>query len=144
MLVGCKIVLMEGATMPSYAKSGDAGADLFPIEDIIIPSNARGFKIATGVKIQMPLGYEIQVRPKSGNSIKTPIRVILGTVDSGYIGEIGVIVDNLSNEPYEIKKNKAIAQMVLTQVDRISFNHVSELDGTDRGEGGFGSTGRGI
>ena len=144
MLVQCKIVLLEGATMPSYAKCGDAGADLYPIEDITIPANAIGFKIATGVKIQMPYGYEIQVRPKSGNSINTPIRVILGTVDSGYTGEIGVIVDNLSRWDYRIPKNKAIAQIVLNQVDRISFNHVNELDETDRGEGGFGSTGRGI
>lgn len=139
-----KIVLEKGATMPSYANEGDAGADIFPIMDYSIPPNARGMLIKTGIKIQLPNMYEIQVRPKSGNSIKTPLRIVLGTIDSGYRGEIGVIVDNISNEWIKVSKEKAIAQLVLKKVPTMNFIKVNELDDTDRGIGGFGSTGRGI
>lgn len=139
-----KIKLLEGATMPSYAKEGDAGADLYPLYDIEIAPNATGVIIPTGVCMEIPKKYEGQVRPKSGNSSKTPIRVILGTVDNGYRGEVGIIIDNLSDEVIKISKDKALAQVVFNEVPRAIFEVVDELSETERGTGGFGSTGRGI
>lgn len=141
-MVGIK--LDDRAIMPSYANPEDSGADIFCKEDVTIPANARGFKIMTGVRLDLPLDYEVQVRPKSGVSSKTPIRVILGTVDEGYKGEIGVMVDNLSDAPISVPQGKAIAQMVLQHVPKMWFTEVSELSTSSRGEGGFGSTGRGI
>lgn len=143
--VEVKIKLEPGATMPSYATPGDSGVDLFPKENILIAPNARGVLIKTGISIELPQGFEFQVRPKSGNSIKTPLRVVLGTVDEGYRGEIGVIVDNLSKDTISISKNKAIAQGVLQQVPKMNFIQVEKLNNnTERGSGGFGSSGRGI
>ena len=124
---------------------GDSGMDLFPKENILIAPNARGVLIKTGIYIELPKGFEFQVRPKSGNSIKTPLRVVLGTVDEGYRGEIGVILDNMSSRSIEVTKDKAIAQGVLQQVPKICFIQVEELSNdTVRGSGGFGSSGRGI
>ena len=97
-MINVKIKLLEGATMPSYAKEGDAGVDLYPKNDIKIAPYATGVIVRTGVMMEIPKGYELQVRPKSGNSSRTPIRVVLGTVDAGYRGEIGIIIDNLSNK----------------------------------------------
>lgn len=143
--VNVKIKLEKGATMPSYAMPGDSGMDLFPKENILIAPNARGVLIKTGIYIELPKGFEFQVRPKSGNSIKTPLRVVLGTVDEGYRGEIGVILDNMSSRSIEVTKDKAIAQGVLQQVPKICFIQVEELSNdTVRGSGGFGSSGRGI
>lgn len=143
-MIDVNIVLEEGIQLPSYAKAGDAGVDLYPKEDVIVPANARGFLIKTGIRIELPKDHELQVRPKSGNSLKTPIRVVLGTVDEGYRGEIGIIVDNLSDKEFSIPKSKAIAQGVLNYVPKIKFNLVNELSDTDRGQGGFGSSGRGL
>ena len=131
--------------MPSYATPGDSGVDLFPKENILIAPNARGVLIKTGISIELPQGFEFQLRPKSGNSIKTPLIVVLGTVDEGYRGEIGVIVDNLSKDTISISKNKAIAQGVLQQVPKMNFIQVEKLNNnTERGSGGFGSSGRGL
>lgn len=142
MRVGIK--LEQGAIMPSYAKSGDSGADIFALEDIVIPAGVEGMMIPTGVSFEIPLGYEIQVRPKSGVSTKTAIRVIFGTVDSGYRGVVGVMVDNISNEDILVPRGKAIAQLVLSPVIRMEFVQKQELKTSDRGKGGFGSTGRGL
>ena len=142
-MVDVKIVL-ENVEIPSYANSDDAGVDLYSKEDVVIPAGARGFLAKTGIRIELPKGYELQIRPKSGNSIKTPLRVILGTVDAGYRGEVGVIIDNLSDEDFKLSKDKAIAQAVLNYVPKINFKVVNELSNSDRGEGGFGSSGRGL
>lgn len=143
-MIDVNIVLENGATLPSYAKSGDAGVDLYPKNDYSIAPGARGILIQTGIKIELQEGYELQVRPKSGNSMKTPIRVVFGTVDSGYRGEIGVIIDNISDKWIELKRDKAIAQGVLNHVPKIKFKIVEKLAESDRGQGGFGSTKRGI
>lgn len=144
MLVDVKIVLEDGAKKPTYATDGDSGVDLACLEDTIIPANTRGEKINTGIKIELPIGYEAQVRPKSGVSINTNLRVVLGTVDEGYRGKIGVIVDNLGAWDIKIPKGKAIAQLVLKEVPKFNFIQVDELSNTERGQGGFGSTNRGI
>ena len=140
-----KVILENGAIMPSYAKQGDSGVDLFCYEDVIIPAQARGFVISTGIRMELPSGYELQVRPKSGVSSRTSIRVILGTVDEGYRGVIGIMVDNLSDELVIVEKGRAIAQGVLQAVPKMNFIQVEEFETTtDRGNGGFGSTGRGL
>ena len=138
------IKLMDGAKMPDYASSGDSGADLYILHHTYIPAGAKGFKVRTGVKLDIPNGFEVQVRPKSGVSTNTNLRVILGTVDSGYKGEVMIIVDNISDQPIEVPKHKAIAQMVLMPVPMMIFEEKDELSTSERGENGFGSTGRGI
>ena len=142
-MVDVKIVL-ENIEIPSYANADDSGVDLYSKEDVVIPAGVKGFLVKTGIRVELEKGYELQIRPKSGNSIKTPIRVILGTVDSGYRGEIAVILDNLANEDFKLSKDKAIAQAVLNHVPKIKFKIVEELSDTDRGQGGFGSSGRGL
>ena len=142
-MVDVKIVL-ENIEIPSYANEDDSGVDLYSKEDVVIPAGAKGFLVKTGIRVELEKGYELQIRPKSGNSIKTPIRVILGTVDSGYRGEIAVILDNLANEDFKLSKDKAVAQAVLNYVPKIKFKRVEELSNTDRGQGGFGSSGRGL
>lgn len=142
-MVDVKIVL-ENIEIPSYANEDDSGVDLYSKEDVVIPAGAKGFLVKTGIRVELEKGYELQIRPKSGNSIKTPIRVILGTVDSGYRGEIAVILDNLANEDFKLSKDKAVAQAVLNYVPKIKFKIVEELSDTDRGQGGFGSSGRGL
>ena len=142
-MVDVKIVL-NNVELPSYANEDDSGVDLYSKEDVVIPAGAKGFLVKTGIRVELEKGYELQIRPKSGNSIKTPIRVILGTVDSGYRGEIAVILDNLANEDFKLSKDKAVAQAVLNYVPKIKFKIVEELSNTDRGQGGFGSSGRGL
>ena len=142
-MVDVKIVL-ENIEIPSYANEDDSGVDLYSKEDVVIPAGSKGFLVKTGIRVELEKGYELQIRPKSGNSIKTPLRVILGTVDAGYRGEVGVIIDNLSNEDFKLSKDKAIAQAVLNYVPKINFKVVNELSNTDRGEGGFGSSNRGL
>lgn len=130
---------------PEYAKDGDAGMDIradetkrvYPGETVLVK---------TGIHIALPKGYEVQVRPRSGQSLKTKIRVANspGTIDSNYRGEICVIVDNIGDDPYEIKAGDRIAQIVLQKVPVISWQQVNteeELGETNRGAGGFGSTG---
>jgi dUTP pyrophosphatase len=142
-MVDVKIIL-NNVELPSYANADDSGVDLYSKEDVVIPAGAKGFLVKTGIRVELEKGYELQIRPKSGNSIKTPIRVILGTVDSGYRGEIAVILDNLGNEDFKLSKDKAVAQAVLNYVPKIKFKIVEELSNTDRGQGGFGSSGRGL
>jgi len=100
--------------------------------------------IPTGLKVAIPEGYEIQVRPRSGLAIKHGITMLNtpGTVDSDYRGELKVIVVNLSNEVYTIEPNERIGQFVLNKIEQIEFIEVEELDSTERGEGGFGHTGK--
>lgn len=138
------IQVMEGAKRPDYASSDDSGADLYTLDDIYIAPGARGVKVRTGIKLDLPEGFEVQVRPKSGVSTRTPLRVILGTIDSGYKGEIAIMVDNLSDDVIYVKKHKAIAQIVLQEVPMMIFQDREQFSESERGENGFGSTGRGI
>ena len=132
--------LHEDAVIPVYAKPGDAGFDLVAVEDIYIPAQGKG-KVPIGLAFEIPEGYELQIRPRSGVTSKTWIRVQLGTVDSGYRGEVQVMVDNLSYGTMYIPKGHRIAQGVVNELPNVHIIEVEELGTSDRGEGGFGSTG---
>lgn len=141
--------MTDEAVIPKYAKPGDAGMDLYALTGQTIPGNARGFLVKTGLKVWLPEEYELQVRPRSGMSAKTCIRVANapGTVDEGYTGEICVIVDNLSNQDFIIDaENRRIAQAVIKHVPPVQVSEISIEDMntrvTERGDGGFGHTGR--
>ncbi|MED1088316.1 dUTP diphosphatase [Bacillus proteolyticus] len=163
--------LHEDAVIPRYAKSGDSGFDLAAVEDVIIePGETK--VVPTGLAFEIPLGYEMQVRPRSGISRKTKLRVVLGTIDSGYRGEVGVIIDNTSMIEYasmprfaagiqvgdndfnitkptkyeaiKIRKGDRIAQGVIVPVSQVTFEEVEDLSESERGDGCFGSTGTSI
>jgi len=133
------------AGLPEYKTEGAAGMDLVASneEDVVLKPLER-FLIPTGIKIELPTGYEAQIRPRSGLSIKHGISLIncVGTVDEDYRGEVKAGVVNLSNETYVIKRGERIAQMVVAAVTKADVKVVSELTETVRGEGGFGSTGK--
>lgn len=128
------------AVTPSYAKLNDAGVDLYSMYDIEIKAGGT-FVVPTGLAFEIPVGYEMQVRPRSGVSSQGILSVFLGTVDAGYRGEVGVIVKNTSTSPVLIKKNDRIAQAVVNKIPYMLFQEVDELSTTSRGETGFGSTG---
>lgn len=132
------------ARMPSYARTGDAGMDIYAVEDQLIEPNSTVI-IKTGLKVAIPEGYEIQIRPRSGLSLKTALRLpnSPGTIDAGYRDEIGVIIHNTSlSEVYSVKKGDRIAQMVLQRVPMIEWQLTDSVQdiGENRG-GGFGSSG---
>ena len=133
--------LHPDAQIPSYAHIGDAGADIYAIAEVTLYPNNR-VAIPTGLAVDIPIGYELQVRPKSGLALKHGITVLNspGTIDAGYRGEIQVILINLGAASHTVEKGHKIAQLVLKPV--IQANYVeSELGSSDRGVGGFGSTG---
>lgn len=127
------------AILPVKAKEGDSGFDICSIETKSISVNAT-VKIKTGLSFEPPTGYELQLRPRSGLTSKGLI-VHLGTIDNGYRGEVQVIVTNLSNEKYIVKEGDRIAQIVPVAIPDFEIWEVLYLLPTDRGEGGFGSTG---
>lgn len=133
----------ENAIIPTYANVGDAGMDIYAIEDLTIEPHTTVI-VPTGLKMAIPIGYEMQIRPRSGMSCKTKLRISnsIGTIDSGFRGEIGVIFDNIGDTPYTIHVGDRIAQMVLNEVPIAEFTVVEQLDDTSRGNGGFGSTGK--
>lgn len=133
--------LVPDAILPEYAHKTDAGADVFAIEETPIPPH-KTVLVKTGISVAIPVGYEIQVRPRSGLSLKTELRVANapGTIDSDYRGEICVIMSNTGNLTQTIKKGDKIAQLVIAPVPMIEWVEVDELSSTERGEGGFGST----
>ena len=130
--------------IPSYAHKGDAGVDLYANKEIVVEPGQRAL-VPTGIKIALPKGFEAQVRPKSGLALKSGITVLNtpGTVDEGYRGEICVIVINHGKQAFKVEKGNRIAQMVFNKVEKAELEEVEELDGTTRGENGFGSTGLG-
>lgn len=133
-----------GLNLPSYATVNSAGMDLCAAieEDIILEPLQRKL-IPTGISIALPEGYEAQVRPRSGLANNNGITVLNapGTIDADYRGQIGVILINLNNEEFIIKRGMKIAQMIISQYSKISWKEVEELPKTVRGKGGFGSTG---
>jgi dUTP pyrophosphatase len=135
----------EQAALPCYESSGAAGMDLraFIDEEICIPPLERR-KVPTGLCFEIMQGYEAQIRPRSGLADKHGITVLNapGTIDSDYRGEVQVILVNLGNEPFVVKNGERIAQMVIAPVTRSSICEVQSLSETERGGGGFGSTGR--
>ena len=132
-------------TVPTYKTSGSSGMDIRAnlTEPIILAPNQRK-AVSTGLFFELPENYEIQVRPRSGFALKNGISVLNspGTIDSDYRGEIAVILINHSNEDFVIKDGDRIAQIVLTKFETIEWSEVNSINSTDRGSGGFGSTGR--
>jgi dUTP pyrophosphatase len=130
------------AHLPHYAHAGDSGADLFSVDECTLQPMQRK-AIPTGLTAEVPKGFELQVRPKSGLALNHGITVLNtpGTIDYGYRGEIKVILINLSTEPYHIKAGQKIAQLVVAPVTYANFQLVEQLSETQRGSGGFGSTG---
>ena len=127
---------------PSYAHKGDSGADLYAAEEFTLNPMERKL-IPTGLKLEIPYGYEGQVRPKSGLAIEHGISHAnaVGTIDSSYRGEIKVPVINLGNKPYKIEKGKKIGQIIFAKVEEAVFEEVGILSNTTRNDNGFGSTG---
>ena len=133
----------EGLPLPRYASEDAVGLDVTAAEDLTLEPGQR-HAVATGFAIEIPRGYEVQVRPRSGLAIKNGITCLNtpGTIDSDYRGEVKVILINLGQEPFEVRRGERIAQLVPAPVLRADFVEASELSGTERGSGGFGSTGR--
>lgn len=129
----------EDAVLPQYAHFGDAGADLFANKEIEIQPNEVKI-VPTGLRVEIPDGYEMQVRPRSGMTVKTAVITQLGTVDSCYRGPLGVMMYNHGNEVYTVHKGDKIAQAVLAPTYHGNFLVADSLSETDRGTGGFGST----
>jgi dUTP pyrophosphatase len=131
-----------GLPLPAYATAGAAGMDVVSAESVTIAPGAR-HAVATGLALAIPEGYEIQVRPRSGLALKHGITVpnTPGTIDSDYRGELKVILINHGAEPFVIARGDRVAQLVLAPVVQAAWAEVAELDATERGAGGFGSTG---
>ena len=143
-MVKIKIVNRGGQQLPAYATELSAGMDLRANIDESITLNPMERRIIpTGLYIALPPGYEAQVRPRSGLAFKHGITVLNspGTIDADYRGEIGVLLVNLSTEPFVITESERIAQMVIARHEQGQFEVVEELDQTERGEGGYGHTG---
>ena len=133
-----------GMQLPSYATSGSAGMDLTAaLEEAFILEPGERTLISTGLSIALPIGYEAQIRPRSGLALKNGVTVLNtpGTIDADYRGEIKVILANLGTEEFTIERGMRIAQMVVAKHEHVAWDKVDSLEDTDRGEGGFGSTG---
>lgn len=135
-------ILREGVTPPVYQTLGAAGFDIASAEDIQLLPGQTGL-VPTGYAVELPIGFELQIRPRSGISLRTPIRIANapGTIDADYRGEVGIICTNTSDDSIIIHKGDRIAQGVVTQYDRVFWKVTSELTETARGAGGFGHTG---
>lgn len=159
--------LHPDAVIPKYVHAGDSGFDLVAVDDVIVEPG-KTVKVPTGIAFELPEGYELQIRPRSGITLKTKLRVQLGTCDAGYRGEVGVIVDNIAplnteipsdygpvmisgdiyrmtgdlpRFSYIIRKGDRIAQGVIAPIAKVEFEEVDKLSDTERGNKGFGSTG---
>lgn len=130
------------AIMPSYAHPGDAGMDISSIEGLVIAPGGRAL-VHTGLVLELPENAEAQVRPRSGLALKHGVTVLNspGTIDAGYRGEVGVILINLGSEPFRVEPGMRIAQLVVANVVRAEIEEAVSLSDTERGEGGFGSSG---
>ena len=130
------------AVLPAYAHEDDAGMDVHSVEDLVIPPGGRAL-VHTGLVMQLPPDAEAQVRPRSGLALKYGVTVLNtpGTIDAGYRGEVGVILANFGSADFAVKKGDRVAQLVIAPVTRAAVVEVDEVASTDRGGGGFGSTG---
>lgn len=139
-----KIINKSNHPLPSYETIASAGMDIraYIAQPVVLKPMQRAI-IKTGLYLELPIGTEAQVRPRSGLAAKKGITVLNspGTIDADYRGEVGVILVNLSNEDFEVENGARIAQLVLASHQRAQWQQVSQLSDTDRGEGGFGSTG---
>lgn len=139
-----KVVNKGGNALPQYATLASAGMDVrASLESSVVLKPLQRAMIPTGLYLEIPVGYEVQVRPRSGLAAKKGITVLNtpGTIDADYRGEVNVILVNLSDEPFTVEPGERIAQLVLARHEKIDWEEVFELGATGRGEGGFGSTG---
>jgi len=145
MKIQVKIVMLAGCEdlIPAKAHSSDAAFDLRSRVDMLVPVN-RSTLVPTGVFIELPVNFEAQVRPRSGLALKHNITLTNspGTIDAGYRGEVGVIMFNHGPEEFAVKRGDRIAQMVIAELPEVELQIASTLSDSDRGEGGFGSSGR--
>ena len=130
------------AVMPAYAHASDAGMDVRSVRELVIPPGGRAL-VPTGLVVNLPAGYAAQVRPRSGLALKAGVTVLNspGTIDAGYRGEIGVILANFGQDDFKVNVGDRIAQLVIAPVLQPVVVEATEVDSTDRGAGGFGSTG---
>lgn len=144
-MVNVKVINKSSHPLPEYSTSNSAGMDLRANleKDVVLKPLERSL-IPTGLFIELPEGYEAQIRPRSGLSLKHGISVLNtpGTIDSDYRGEIGVILVNISNENYKITDGERICQMIISKHENIKWTEVISLEESKRGEGGFGHTGK--
>lgn len=139
------VKLRPNAILPVYQTAGAAGADLHAcIDESIVLQPMERTVIPTGLAMAIPEGYEVQIRARSGMSIKHGIAMVngIGTIDADYRGEVGALVINLGNEAFTIEPNMRIAQMVIARYEVTDWNEVESLDATERGAGGYGSSGQ--
>ncbi len=144
-MINCPMKLKEGAVAPSYQSEGAAGADIrayLPDGSFVLKS-ASWAAIPTGVSLEIPAGYEVQVRPRSGLALKNGITTLNtpGTIDSDYRGEVHVILINHSDKDFVINNGDRIAQLVFAKAERAEYTITDKLSESERGSGGFGSTG---
>ena len=140
-----KILNHSKFPLPEYATQHSAGMDLRAnIDKTIVVAPLERLLVPTGLHIQLPTGYEAQIRPRSGLAIKHGIGIVNspGTIDADYRGEIRIILVNLSNEPFSLNPGERIAQMVISKYEKATWLECDSLDESERGDGGFGSTGR--
>ena len=140
-----KVIKDEGVTLPKYETSGAAGMDVRAnIKEPIVLGSLDRVLIPLGLRLEIPEGYEVQVRPRSGLALKHGIGMVnsIGTIDSDYRGEIGAILINLSKDEYVVQPQERIGQLVLNKVSQIEWEVVEKLSESERGSGGFGSTGK--
>ena len=132
--------LTEQSISPKFANPGDAGMDLYSNENVNLQPNERKL-ISTGISMAIPKGYVGLIWDKSGLASKHGLKTMAGVIDSGYRGEIKILIHNLSDETYVVEAGKKIAQMLIQPIEQREIIEVNDLEETNRGEGGFGSTG---
>lgn len=130
----------EDVPLPNYAKSGDAGLDLYSAEEVMLRPRER-YGVKTGIKMEIPQGYVGLIWDKSGVALNSGVKTMAGVVDSGYRGEVQAVLINLSDQDFHIKKYSKVAQMLVKKVEQADIEVVDCLSETDRGDGAFGSTG---
>lgn len=144
-MINIKCIKKDNLTLPQYQTEGSAGADVYAyIQDDIILKPGQRIAVPTGLEVEIPNGYEIQIRPRSGLALKYGITCLNtpGTIDSDFRGEIKVILINLGEENFTIKNSDRIAQMIVSPVVKGNFVFSSSISDSERGCGGFGSTGK--
>lgn len=129
--------------MPNRANEGDAGLDIFSVEEKIVKAGETAL-ISTGIQMELPKGTEAQIRPRSGLALKHAVTVLNspGTIDEGYRGELKIILINHGKEDFKVEKHMRIAQMVIAPVLQVTLEQTNTLTNSDRGQGGFGSSGK--
>ena len=137
-----KIKIIENGKLPEYKTEGAAGADCYArLNKPVIVKAGKPEIIPLGFAVEIPEGYEMQIRPRSGLARKNGVKTVLGTIDSDYRGEVNAVIINNSNEDFMIEKYSRICQIVLAPVEKAEFEIVDNLSNTERGSNGFGSTG---